>query len=210
MGKTSIYNLLFAKFYDGFMYNFEKGLYKHRNELIAPLKGKILEVGSGTGINFEHYHNDADVTALEPSKPMIKVSKSKKCDCQTINYLDIGVTDENIFNTLEAESFDYIISTLVLCTISNPEIAISSYRKLLKPNGKLIILEHIHSTKKKDKILQNIANPMWKAFSEGCNLNRNTDLLLLKGGFEPINSEYFVSTLRWIKGVYEISKHGIK
>jgi len=202
MGKSNLYNKLFAKLYDSFMYNFEKGLYKHRKELIAPLKGKILEIGSGTGINFAHYHKEAKVTALEPSEAMVKVSRLKNCNCKDINYVNIGITDENLYMTLKAESFDYIISTLVLCTIQNPDKAIQTYYKLLKPNGKLIVLEHLHSTRKTDKVLQNIANPMWKAFSEGCNLNRNTDLLLLKGGFKPISKTYFVKTLRWIKGIY--------
>ncbi len=186
------------------MNGFEKGLFKYRDELVSQLKGKVLEVGSGTGINFHHYHKEAEVMAMEPSKAMIKVSSRKRCDCKNIDYLQMGITDENLFDHLHDHSYDFIISTLVLCTVPNPEKAILNYRKLLKPGGKLIVLEHIHSSNKKDRRLQNFANPFWKAFSDGCNLNRQTDQLLLGSGFTPVNHEYFVKTLRWVKGVYEV------
>jgi len=206
---ASIYNRLFAKLYDKFMHGFEKGLVSNRNELVSGLKGKVLEVGSGTGVNFSFYNKDAEVTALEPSAPMIKVSKTKNCNCSKIDYVNNGITDDILFNYVDEKSFDNIISTLVLCTVDNPKKAIANYKRLLKPNGKLIVLEHIHSTSKKDRILQNIANPFWNVFSEGCNLNRNTDQLIIEGGFKSVKHEYFVKTLRWVKGVYELdSKTG--
>ncbi len=202
--KSNMYNKLFAKFYDRFMNGFERGLFKYRNELVSQLKGKVLEVGSGTGINFLYYNEEAEVTALEPSGAMIKVSSNKKCNCRNIVYLQMGITDENLFDHLHDNSYDFIISTLVLCTVSDPEKAILNYSRLLKPDGQLIVLEHIHSSNSRDMRLQNLANPFWKAFSAGCNLNRNTDKLLLESGFKPVNQEYFVKTLRWVKGVYEV------
>jgi ubiquinone/menaquinone biosynthesis C-methylase UbiE len=75
MGRPTIYNHLFAKFYDLFMNGFEKGLIKNRKQLVSQLEGRVLEVGSGTGVNFGFYNSKAEVVALEPSAPMIKVSK---------------------------------------------------------------------------------------------------------------------------------------
>ncbi len=201
---ASIYNKLFANFYDLFMNGFEKGLVKNRRQLISGLKGKVLEVGSGTGVNFGFYNKDAEVVAIEPSSPMINVSKAKDCMCKNIEYLNISITNEKLFDTLKEHSFDYIISMLVLCTTNNPKQAIKNYKRLLKPNGKLVVLEHIHSSSKKHKRLQNIANPFWKAFSEGCNLNRNTDQLLIESGLIPLEQKYFVKTLKWVQGVYEL------
>lgn len=203
---ASLYNKLFAKLYDRFMYGFEKGLVKNRNELVSCLRGKVLEVGSGTGVNFGFYHNQADVVAIEPSAAMIKVSKTKHCNCKKIEYVNKGITDDDLFQYVDEQSFDFIISTLVLCTVDKPEKAISNYKKLLKPKGRLVVLEHIHSSSRKNKILQNLVNPLWNTFSEGCNLNRNTDKLIIDGGFKPINHTYFVKTLRWVKGIYEINK----
>jgi len=204
MGSPTFYNRLFAKFYDLFMNGFEKGLVKHRHQLVSQLEGRVLEVGSGTGVNFGFYNSEAEVVALEPSAPMIKVSKLKKCHCSKIDFVNIGITDDSLFEHLQEHSFDSIISTLVLCTVGNPLKAVENYRRLLKPDGKLIVLEHIHSSKQKHKRLQNIANPLWKAFSEGCNLNRNTDQLLLDSGFQPIEHKYFVKTIKWIQGVYRV------
>jgi len=201
---ANFYNRLFAKLYDKFMHGFEKGLVKNRNELVSGLKGKVLEVGSGTGVNFSFYNTEADVVAIEPSLPMISVSKTKYCNCSKIEYVNIGITDDRLWQYLDEHSFDFIISTLVLCTVDKPDKAILNYKRLLKPGGKLIVLEHIHSSTKRNKILQNIANPFWNVFSEGCNLNRNTDQLIIRGGFKPVKYEYFVKTLRWVKGVYEL------
>jgi SAM-dependent methyltransferase len=201
------YNLLFAKFYDPFMKGFEKRIRKNRHALLKNIQGDVLEVGSGTGINFSFYNSKINLTALEPSQAMIDVSATKKCNCNKIGVLKISITSPLIFNELQENSFDYILSTLVLCTIDRPDIAINNYKKLLKPNGKLLILEHIHSTKTLHKRFQNLANPFWKAFSEGCNLNRDTDQLLMSLGFIPLQQEYFVKTLKFVQGVYIVDKN---
>ncbi len=197
-----LYNSVFAKFYDPFMKGFEKRIRKNRLELLKDVGGEVLEIGSGTGINFGLYNPGINLTAIEPSQAMIDVSTAKNCDCNKIRLLKTSITDPLLFNELKESSFDYILSTLVLCTIDRPEIAIKNYGKLLKPDGRLLVLEHIHSTKPLHKKLQNIANPFWKAFSEGCNLNRNTDQMLIQNGFVPVQSEYFVKTLRFVQGVY--------
>ncbi|NOY49069.1 MAG: class I SAM-dependent methyltransferase [Chlorobi bacterium] len=198
------YNSVFAQFYDPFMKGFEKRIRENRLELLKNVEGDLLEIGSGTGINFGFYKPGINLTAIEPSQAMIDVSTAKNCNCNKLRLLKTSITSPHIFSELKEESFDYILSTLVLCTIDRPDIAIKNYRKLLKPKGKLLILEHIHSTKPLHKKLQNLANPLWKAFSEGCNLNRNTDKLLMRNGFVPVHSEYFVKTLRFVQGVYVI------
>lgn len=196
------YKKLFARFYDSFMRGTERGLYKKRKALIEPLRGRILEVGSGTGINYQFYSSEAEIFALDPNKSMLTRAANKAPENLSITYVHHRICDNDVETYIKQHSLDAIVSTLVLCSVPDPEKAIERFKYWLKPNGKLIILEHIHAENKLNQRLQNIINPLWSSFSDGCNLNRNTDVLIKQGGFTPIKSEYFVQSLRWILGVY--------
>ena len=196
------YKKLFARFYDSFMRGTERGLYKKRKALIEPLRGRILEVGSGTGINYQFYSSEAEIFALDPNKSMLTRAANKAPENLSITYVHHRICDNDVETYIKQHSLDAIVSTLVLCSVPDPEKAIERFKYWLKPNGKLIILEHIHAENKLNQRLQNIINPLWSSFSDGCNLNRNTDVLIKQGGFTPIKSEYFVQSWRWILGVY--------
>ncbi|MEN8248691.1 MAG: class I SAM-dependent methyltransferase [Bacteroidota bacterium] len=182
----------------------ERGLYKKRKALIQPLQGKVLEVGSGTGINYQFYSDDVNLYALDPNASMLKRAMKKARPGLSIKYLNNGICDNNLEPIIEKHSLDTIVSTLVLCSVSNPELAIERFKHWLKPEGKLIILEHIHADNPVNKKLQDLINPVWRPISDGCNLNRNTDQLLEEGGFYSENAEYFVQSLRWVMGIYQL------
>ena len=200
MAKT--YQKLFATFYDPFMNRFERSLYKTRKEMLTGLNGEIIDVGAGTGVNFKFYDNNAHVIAIEPSASMLKKGEKKIPTGANIDFLNFGVCDPELNQHIKENTIDYVVSMLVLCTIPDPEKALAQFKRWLKPDGKLIILEHIHSAHPRNKKIQNIVNPVWRAFADGCNLNRNTDQLILEAGFKPLNEEYIKRSLRFIKGVY--------
>jgi len=200
MGK--IYQKIFAKIYDPLMKGFEKGLASNRFDLLNPLKGNILEVGSGTGVNFQFYNTASSIIAIEPSFPMMKIAQQKAKDYKNIKIYNYGVNDAEMHELIPPNSLDAISCTLVLCTIPNPELALQNFKKWLKPGGKLAILEHLKSEKKINGHLQEMVNPIWKVAGEGCNLTRNTDLLIQELGFVAEESTYFNSTLRWHQGIY--------
>jgi len=202
MGKS--YQKLFARFYDSFMGDFERSLFKTRRDMLQNIEGNVIEVGAGTGVNFKFYSDKAKVIAIEPSKPMLLEAEKKIGSNSNIDLVNYGVCDKELSNIIKEESADYIVSMLVLCTIPNPKKALDYFKKWLKPGGKLIILEHIHAQKSHNKKIQNIINPAWRAFADGCNLNRNTDILLEEAGFKPISEEYIKRSLRFVKGVYRV------
>jgi len=201
---AGIYKKLFATFYDAFMRKTERGLYYKRKSLIEPLKGEILEVGSGTGINYQFYSPRAHIFALDPNRNMLAKAAKKAPSNLSVTYLPHRICDNDVDNSVDPQSLDAIVSTLVLCSVPNPELALSRFKQWLKPDGELIILEHIHAENKVNKQLQNLINPIWRPLADGCNLNRNTDQLLLKAGFTSNDSEYFVQSLRWVMGVYQL------
>lgn len=200
-----LYKKIFASFYDSFMHKTERGLYKKRKALIEPLRGKVLEVGSGTGINYQFYSFDTQLFALDPNQHMLSKAELKAHEKLNITYLNFGICDNDVSNHIEPNSLDAIVSTLVLCSVSNPELALARFKQWLKPDGKLIVLEHIHAENPINKILQNMINPLWRPVADGCNINRNTDQLLLHAGFDSTDSVYFVQSLRWVMGVYRIT-----
>ena len=197
----SIYPKIFARFYDGFMHSFEKKLHSDRQMYLHDLRGNIIDVGSGTGVNFNHYHSSAKVLAIEPAIEMLKKSEGKIGN-KNIHLINQSITDAFVDEMIAPESIDAIVCTLVLCTIPKPEKALELFKKWLKPDGKLIVIEHIHSANKWTGKFQNFVNPFWKKFGEGCNLNRHTDELIQQYGFYSENMVYFNVGLRIVKGVY--------
>lgn len=186
------------------MTGIEKSLSTVRAELISKAQGQILDVGSGTGINFQFFDKESKVIAVEPSPFMAQKAKEKLVDFPNITFYLMGVNDEKLNEIISPNSLDYVVCTLVLCTIPEPEKALIHFKKWLKPGGKLLIIEHIHSEKKVNQVLQNIVNPIWKKVGDGCHLNRHTDELISQMGFKEIEKSYFSMGVRFFKGVYEI------
>ncbi len=187
-------------FYDPFMESLEKVLFKHRKFLIDQIKeGDVLEIGAGTGINFSLYPENANIFAVEPSKPMYKRAVKKIPPDKNIKIFNAGLETIDKIPELP-EKFDYILSTLVLCTIKNPVQAAALYKKLLKDNGKLLVLEHIHSDGWYGKF-QKIVNPIWRPFADGCNLTRRQDIILKQAGFKVEDEKYFHIGTDWYRAI---------
>lgn len=197
------YQRIFAAKYDQFMNGIEEDLSTIRSELLSNLKGDILEIGAGTGVNFQYYSQEAKVTAIEPSEFMMAKAQYK-INKKRIQIIQIGVGEEEHDNLFEDNSFDAIVCTLVLCTIPKPKKALEQFKRWLRPGGKLIIMEHIKSEKKFNGVLQDVMNPAWRVFGDGCNLNRNTDKLIEEIGFKPLKDGYFKRTLRFYTGEFVI------
>lgn len=201
-----IYPKLFAHFYDKVIHGFEEKISADRKYYLEKLDGKIIDVGSGTGVNFKYFNSKAKIFAVEPSIEMLKRSKDKILE-KNIELINLGIHDELLLHKFEQSSIDAIVCTLVLCTIPDPEKALINFKKWLKPSGKLIIIEHIHSANKMNASFQNMVNPIWKKIGEGCNLNRNTEKLLLDTGFVSSESSVFNLGLSILKGVYTLEKN---
>lgn len=204
--KKQMYKKVFATIYDPIMGHIEKGIGPRREALLSSLTGKILDVGCGTGVNFQYFNKDAEVIGIEPSAPMLAYAKKKLEKYPHIKVFNLGVNDPKVDDIIAPKSMDYVISTLVLCTIPNPKEAIQNYKKWLKPTGKLIVLEHIKSEGKFYGGLQEALNPIWKGLADGCNLNRHTDQYILEAGFVPEEHAYLGNKLRWIQGVYGVNE----
>lgn len=154
--------------YDVFMKPFEKkALYRLRSQYINNIQGKVLEVGGGTGINIPHYNNvDLVMTDLEVSELLVSRLKDSNLNYDICN---CGVTNL----PFEDQSFEYVVSTLVFCSVDNVSRGLQEIKRVLKPGGKLIFIEHVHPKEEPWRCIFNILTPLWKRLASGCHLNRD-------------------------------------
>ncbi len=197
----------FGNSYDRFMHLVEKHrLRRRRARLLSGLRGRVLEVGVGTGINFEHYGPEVELTGIEPSPHMLAHAERRRLamprpERARLHPLGCGSTEtEALF---APGSLDAVVCTLVLCTIPEPERALRRFLEWLKPGGKLLVLEHIRSHRHLPGRLQDLARPLWASLAEGCQLNRPTDKLLAESGFRLVREERFRVGLPFYEAVYE-------
>ncbi|MHC0038790.1 class I SAM-dependent methyltransferase [Pseudoneobacillus sp. C159] len=166
----------FANWYDFFMNPLEKRkIGSLRKKLLSKATGKVLEIGSGTGVNFPLYVNAESVVAIEPSLDMIKNSSSK------INMVNVPITVINASAEqlpFANNSFDSVVATLVFCTIEDGQKAVNEIKRVGKPNGKILLIEHVKMDHRFLSGLQDLLTPFWKKICDGCCLNRETLKLL--------------------------------
>jgi ubiquinone/menaquinone biosynthesis C-methylase UbiE len=174
---------LSARLYDPFLWWGEKsGLAKKRDRLLAGARGDVLEIGAGTGLNLSHYPADLDRLVL--SEP-----EQHKADLLLKRAEEIGLAAEFVRASAEAlpfedNSFDTVVATLVFCTVGEPEAAIAEVRRVLRPDGRWLLIEHIRSDRPMvSRIQDRIARP-WAAIADGCRCNRRTIEMIEAGGFE--------------------------
>ncbi|WP_320046493.1 class I SAM-dependent methyltransferase [uncultured Ilyobacter sp.] len=186
-----------AYMYDNLMNVLEKK--KLRNErkiLLENIRGKIIELGAGTGVNFEFY-TDNEVIAVEPDE-VLNAEAQKKIGSKNIKIIS-AFAEELPF---EDNTFDTVLITLALCTIPNPEKALKEAERICKRGGQLLILEHIKNENRFLFSLQNILTPVWKKFAMGCHLNRDTLSFIKNNNFEQVSLKYFWGN-NFVSGVFK-------
>lgn len=152
-------------------------------EAVVPLaKGRVLEVGMGSGVNLPFYRTEQVewVWGLEPSQGMRrKAKKNLRQSPVDVHWLDLP--GEAI--PLDDNSVDTVLLTFTLCTIPDWQTALQQMRRVLKPNGKLLFAEHGLASCQHIQRWQHRITPVWKKFAGGCHLNRDIPDLLQQGGF---------------------------
>jgi ubiquinone/menaquinone biosynthesis C-methylase UbiE len=183
----------FAKWYDLFMRPLEQRKFKKiRSELLKKANGRVLELGSGTGINFPFYQDAFEVIAIEPNQHMISRS-IPKVKLAMVPIEIIRASAEQL--PFADNSFDTVVATLVFCTIPNPEKAIREIKRVCKPEGTILLFEHVKMENQTLSKLQDILTPAWRKICDGCCLNRNTINTFENHGFTTMKKEKFYKDL---------------
>jgi ubiquinone/menaquinone biosynthesis C-methylase UbiE len=179
-----MFSWLMAKYYDSMLRDAEeKCLQDWRNTLLQELSGDVIELGSGTGANLAFYPKTVTRLVLaEPNRHMRRELALKLADYP---HLPVNVLDCAAESIAAADaSFDAVVSTLLLCTVKNPERALSEIYRVLRPNGKLLFIEHVAANNRPERLKwQRRIEPFWKIVQCGCCLTRDTETNILQAGF---------------------------
>lgn len=174
--------------YDVFMIPLEKsGIKKARKELIPFVNGTVLEVGTGTGVNLKYYDKSKIDKLILSDQKLTKTVK--KIDGVTV--VEASVTSLPFSN----ETFDYVVATLVFCSVDDVVKGLSEIERVLKPGGTYVFIEHILPRKRFLKGMFNFVNPLWRKVASGCNLNRVFIKTLESANFTIETHRFFGNTV---------------
>lgn len=182
------WDFVFAALYDRLMRRGEeRRMGARRRELVSQARGRTLEIGAGTGANIAHYPDDLEELILaEPFEPMRRRLERKLGESgRTARTVEASA--EAI--PLEGESVDTVVSTLVLCTVDFPELALAEVARVLRPGGQLLFIEHVRSPSPRVARWQDRLETPWRHFAAGCRCNRDTIASLGAAGFSTEHRE---------------------
>jgi ubiquinone/menaquinone biosynthesis C-methylase UbiE len=170
-----------------------------RQRVIHGAEGIVVEVGFGSGLNLPHYDPGKvkKLVGIEPDQSMLAVAQREMAHA-TVKAECLEASGENI--PLETGYADTAVVSYALCTIPNPLAALGEIRRILKPGGRLLFLEHGRSERWHGS-LQDRLNRPWRFIAGGCNLNREPTELIERAGFTLLesNRERFANLL-WLLG----------
>ena len=156
-------------------------LSKLRSELIPSAEGKVLEIGMGSGLNLPHYDGISGLIGLEPSEELQNLAEDMLTHADFPSEMLTGSAEDI---PLESNTFDTVVMTWTLCSVTDPVVALSEIKRVIKPGGKVIFAEHGKSPDQNIRKLQKTLNPLWSRIAGGCQLNREIVDLYESSGFK--------------------------
>jgi len=173
---------IFALVYDPFLWLGElAGMRSRRRALAADARGRVVEIGAGTGLNAAHYPDQiAELVLTEPDAAM----RRKLARCLQRHGRAAQIIDAPAERLPLADaSVDTVVSTLVLCTVNDPERTLREIARVLRPDGQLLFIEHVRASSPfLARCQDNLLRP-WRRFAAGCHCNRPTAELMRACGF---------------------------
>ena len=170
---SSVYGMLFAALYDAaFMRAERKGLRAMRQELLSQCTGSVLELGAGTGLNVGYYDAGLARLVLTEPEPHMAAKLRAAVTRARIAAEVIEAPAESL--PFPDASFDTVVSTLVLCTVPAPDVVMREVRRVLKPGGRFLFIEHVRSDSPRLAGWQDRLRRLWSLLACGCQCNRNT------------------------------------
>jgi len=171
---------------------------EHRDELLAGLSGRVVEIGAGNGVNFGHYPPTVEeVVALEPERYLrAKAHEAAGAVAVQVIVRD-GVADPL---PLDTDEFDAAVASLVLCSVPDARPALAELRRVLRPGGELRFLEHIRSeSPRKARIQERLdSSGVWPRLGGGCHCSRDTVAAIEAAGFGVERARSFDMGPGWL------------
>jgi SAM-dependent methyltransferase len=160
----------------------EPDLAPHRRSALEQARGRVLEIGAGTGFNAPHYPGAVDeLVVTEPARGLLRRAERRAAELgRPAEFVATGA--ERL--PFEDDSFDTVVSTLVLCTVPEADRALGEIRRVLKPGGQFLFMEHVRSDDERLSRWQDRLERPWRVVAMGCHPNRATLERIEAAGFE--------------------------
>ena len=161
----------------------EAGLREMRRDLLSAARGRVLELGAGTGLNLELYPEEGidSLTLTEPDPHMIRQLRKRVAEAAHPAEVLEAPAERLPF---EDDSFDTAVVTLVLCTVPDPAAGLREIKRVLKPDGQFLFLEHVRSPDPSVAKWQDRLEGPWRFLGDGCHCNRDPVSAIGAAGFQ--------------------------
>jgi ubiquinone/menaquinone biosynthesis C-methylase UbiE len=154
---------------------------RNRDRLVHGVRGSVLEVGAGTGLNLGRYSPGAEVVAVEPEPAMARKASGRAREAAAHVVVLRGVAEALPFPD---DTFDVVVACYVLCSVADQGRAIAELRRVLHSGGVVRVYEHVRSASPVWAWVQDLITPVWHRFGCNCHPNRDTVAALRAGGFD--------------------------
>lgn len=180
---------IFARVYERFAPAAErKGQDEYRRRMLDGLRGRVVEVGAGNGMNFRHYPDAVtEVVAVEP-EPFLRARAIERAADAAVRVTVLAGDADHL--PLEDGSVDAAVASLVLCSVPDQGSALAEMRRVLRPGGELRFYEHVISRRPgKAAFQRTFTRTIWKRVAGGCHMDRDTESAIRAAGFEILDVE---------------------
>jgi SAM-dependent methyltransferase len=177
---STVDNPFFARMWTWISSHEPESIKRLRRENLAGLSGRVLEVGAGTGTNFELYPDTVtEVVAVEPERRLAVQAQQAAAAAS----VPVSVSTDTVERFSDAEPFDAAVCSLVLCSVDDPDQVVRQLLSLLKPGGELRYFEHVASSGWRSR-LQKVADAtVWPRMAGNCHAHRHTEQTIVDAGF---------------------------
>lgn len=182
MASPTVEHPLFARLWSLISRNEPANIRRHRDELLAGLSGRVIEVGAGSGSNFAHYPATVDeVVAVEPEPYLREQARKAAAEAEVRVQVVDGIADRL---PVEDGSFDAAVACLVLCSVPDQAGALTEIRRVLRPGGELRFYEHVLSKQPAVALSQRaVDRTFWPHAFGNCHTARDTPAAIAAAGF---------------------------
>jgi ubiquinone/menaquinone biosynthesis C-methylase UbiE len=186
---SGVWLRIMARVYDPFVWLGElAGMRNRRRALVENARGRVVEIGAGTGLNIAHYPDGiGELVLTEPDEAMRRrLARRLQRHGRAARIVDAPA--ERL--PLADASVDTVVSTLVLCTVDDPERTLGEIARVLRPDGQLLFVEHVRARSRLLATCQDYLLRPWRSFAGGCHCNRPTVELMRASGFAVAADEF--------------------
>jgi SAM-dependent methyltransferase len=178
---STVDNPFFARMWTVMARHEPESVKRLRRENLAGLSGRVLEVGAGTGTNFELYPDTVtEVVAVEPERRLAELARQAAATAP----VPVTVSTDTVEQFSDGEPFDAAVCSLVLCSVDDPDHVVRQLLSLLKPGGELRYLEHVASTGARERLQKLADATLWPRMAGNCHAHRHTEQTIVDAGFK--------------------------